>query len=344
MRLFLIFLSFFFLCSFSCHSQEQHLFWNEADRMDAMPGSLVETDSGAILAACYGGTGEGMCNVDMQETAIWLSRYEHGAWLQPQCIYAQAHAKCWNPVLVNVDTQHLALFFRIGATPRQAVAYLMHSSDDGKSWSKPEPLPKGVFGPTKNRPFTQGSLWICPSSRQTQDTTCCLLDVTEDAGSSWKQYGPLMLEGAPFSIVEPALFQDTDGHLKMMCRNRANKIGEKGYVCMSTFSIASRSFSPAIETTLPNPDSGIDCIKLNNGTTLLAHNDSFTERTPLVISISNDDGATWNRKIVLEDGPGEFSRPSLLQSKDGRIHIIYAYNPAHTMRKNIKHVSFYFPK
>ena len=37
--------------------------------------------------------------------------------------------------------------------------------------------------------------------------------------------------------------------------------------------------------------------------------------------------------LILEDGPGEYSYPSVIQAEDGKIHVIYTWN-----RVRIKHV------
>ena len=49
-------------------------------------------------------------------------------------------------------------------------------------------------------------------------------------------------------------------------------------------------------------------------------------RTPLWVSFSADDGETWPWKVVLEEGPGEYSYPTAVQSKDGTLHITHTYN------------------
>ncbi|MCK5157423.1 MAG: exo-alpha-sialidase [Spirochaetales bacterium] len=57
-------------------------------------------------------------------------------------------------------------------------------------------------------------------------------------------------------------------------------------------------------------------------------------RTPLRISVSRDNGTTWDRVYDLEDQPGEYSYPSLMQGENGDFHVVYTYN-----RTRIKYVS-----
>jgi predicted neuraminidase len=50
-----------------------------------------------------------------------------------------------------------------------------------------------------------------------------------------------------------------------------------------------------------------------------------TSRTPLVLSISADDGATWNSGPTLESDPGEYSYPAIIQAASGEIHVTYTW-------------------
>jgi predicted neuraminidase len=66
---------------------------------------------------------------------------------------------------------------------------------------------------------------------------------------------------------------------------------------------------------------------------VLAHNPSRQTRTPLSLAVSLD-GETWRDSLVLEDGPGEYSYPAVIQAVDGTLHITYTWN-----RQRIRHVS-----
>ena len=73
--------------------------------------------------------------------------------------------------------------------------------------------------------------------------------------------------------------------------------------------------------------------RLANGHLVLVFNDSQTDRTPLSICRSLDEGATWEAPIQLESNPGEYSYPSIIQSADAKLHITYTFR-----RYSIKHV------
>jgi predicted neuraminidase len=86
-------------------------------------------------------------------------------------------------------------------------------------------------------------------------------------------------------------------------------------------------------TSLPNPDSGLDAVALEDGRAILVYNPSRRARTPLCVAVSVD-GDVWRDSLVLEDGPGEYSYPAVIQAEDGAIHITYTWN-----RRRIRHAS-----
>jgi predicted neuraminidase len=71
---------------------------------------------------------------------------------------------------------------------------------------------------------------------------------------------------------------------------------------------------------------------LHDGRHVLVYNHSETARTPLNVAVSKD-GEAWTTVLTLEDGPGEFSYPAVIQAADGTVHVTYTWK-----REAIKHV------
>ncbi|MHC5542110.1 exo-alpha-sialidase, partial [Singulisphaera rosea] len=106
------------------------------------------------------------------------------------------------------------------------------------------------------------------------------------------------------------------------------------------------------DTTLPNPGSGVDAVRLENGHWLMVYNDSKTERSKLAASISEDEGKTWKWTRHLESHrAGRYHYPAVIQGHDGTIHAIYSCftaaeqppakgKPEIFVAKGIKHAAF----
>ena len=85
-------------------------------------------------------------------------------------------------------------------------------------------------------------------------------------------------------------------------------------------------------TSLPNPNSGIDALTLRDGRHLLVYNHLTSGRDVLNVALSAD-GETWQAALVLEDEPGEFSYPAVIQGADGLVHVTYTWR-----RRSVRHV------
>lgn len=130
----------------------------------------------------------------------------------------------------------------------------------------------------------------------------------------------------PRGCIQPAVLELEDGHLLCFLRTR------DGFIFRSDSYDYGRTWSSPIATSLKNPNSGIDAIKLIDGRLVIVFNNSFDKRTPLNIGISEDNGKIWNI-FDLEVKDGEYSYPSMIQSNDRLVHLVYTYR-----RETIKHL------
>jgi predicted neuraminidase len=155
--------------------------------------------------------------------------------------------------------------------------------------------------------------------------------ITPDGGKTWT------FSQSPhgFGVGEPALYEQKDGTLIFYLRD---DLSTAHRIRMSKSYDHGLTWTPIVNTDFPNPASGLEVIRLANGNIVLAYNDKTEDpRNSLAVSMSDDEGKTWKwmRHIERTEGAGRFDYPSIIQARDGMLHVTYSYN-----LQTIKHVVF----
>ena len=280
--------------------------------------TIAETDAG-IVVAWFGGTRE-----KHPDVGVWVARQTtDGTWSTPREVADGIQDKdlrypCWNPVLYQVPGGKLLLFYKVGPSPSTWWGMLITSADAGKTWSKPHRLPADIAGPIKNKPvlLKDGRL-LCGSSTEDRGWRVHM-EWTPDLGKTWQRTKPLN-DGKVQHAIQPTILQHLDGRLQILCRSRGT-----GKIQQSISSDQGKTWSALQATTLPNPNSGIDGVTLQDGRHLLVYNHTPRGRSPLNVALSAD-GQQWQPVVALEDTPGEYSYPAIIQGQDGRVHITYTW-------------------
>ncbi|MGQ9562230.1 MAG: exo-alpha-sialidase [Thermogutta sp.] len=290
--------------------------------------TIVETRDG-LLAAWFGGDREGAENV-----GIWLSRLTENGWTEPVEVANGIQENgnrypCWNPVLFQPKNGPLVLFYKVGPSPSAWWGMMMTSRDAGRTWDHPRRLPDGFLGPIKNKPIElEDGTWLCPSSTETPEKPSrwrVHFELTRDGGTTWEKRVP-PVGSETLDAIQPSLLMAPGGRLIAVGRTRQHRL----------FFTASydqgQTWTTVQRTTVPNPNSGVDAVTLTDGRQLLVYNHTTSGRSPLNVALS-DDAVKWSSVLVLEDQPGEFSYPSVIQAHDGLVHIVYTWK-----RQRICHV------
>ena len=315
----------------------------DLEDFDCHSSCTIETSPGILCTVWKGGPGKGMSNVDItRNVGIWVSLFENGKWDTPKQIVQAPNSICWTPVLAKYPSGELVLFYRVGADPRHTISLTKSSLDGGVHWSKAEILPAGIVGPTKSKPvFDSEGNMICGSSVEAGSpeddlkATACWVEILSP-DHRWTKHGPIEIPEKRFGCIEPALFWGNNGILKMLCRDRSNRVDLEGWIWAAESFDQGKTWSELKKTALPNPDAGITTLSLDSGNTILLYNNSHTERYPLTLALSKDYGNSWTPLFNLEEGSGEF--PSAALDSQGFVHVTYAFTPVGKTQRRIKHV------
>jgi len=304
--------------------------YEEAPFPECHASTIEETEDG-LVAAWFGGTEESHTDV-----GIWVSRLENGEWSAPVEVadgvqHDTKEYPCWNPVLFQPDAGPLMLFYKVGPSPEEWWGVLRTSDDGGRSWSRACRLPEDILGPIKNKPIQLSNGDIYSPSSTEHEGWRVHFERTPDLARSWELVGPVNT-GERFGVIQPTLLIHQDGRLQALCRSRQGVIVE---IWSDDFGA---SWGPLRATDLPNPNSGIDGVTLDDGRQLLVYNHTTVPegrwggpRSPLNVAVS-EDGQSWSAALVLENQPGEYSYPAVIQSSDGLVHVTYTWK-----RQRIKH-------
>jgi predicted neuraminidase len=173
-----------------------------------------------------------------------------------------------------------------------------------------------------------------------------MMAISDDGGRSWSSSKPMVGLGN----IQPTVVRKKDGTLVAYMRN-AGPPPRRLYASVSRDN--GMTWSAATHTYLLNPGSAAEIIRLANGYWALAYNDTESGRHSLAVSVSDDEGKSWRWTRHLEqdlrprDKAGQFHYPSIVQGRDGMIHVTFSYFlnhlPPNSPNKSIKHVIFNLP-
>lgn len=257
----------------------------------------------SVLVAWFAGTREGT-----PDNRIWLTRKhdDEEGWSTPVALTTDAVAH-WNPVLAHSPAGELWLFYKSGARISGWTTWVRKSGDGGTSWSEPDQLvPGDTFGrgPVRNPPLLlDDGTWLAPGSREhwgEQVVWESFVDISWDDGASWTAR-PIPVDRAALrgaGVIQPALWRSGET-VKALLRST------EGRAFLSASADGGMTWSRAEPVELANNNSGLTVVALDDGRAVCVHNPVSADwgaRCPLVVSVSEDGGATWAERVCIEDG------------------------------------------
>ena len=146
-----------------------------------------------------------------------------------------------------------------------------------------------------------------------------LAAISDDAGKTWRAGSPIVGYGP----IQPTIVRKKDGDLIAYCRDSGSAPNR---ALKSTSSDDGETWTPAVDSEIPNPGSSLEIISLKDGRWVNIYNDTEKGRHSLALALSDDEGKTWKWKRHLENGNGSFSYPSIIQAADESLVMTYSYH------------------
>lgn len=283
--------------------------------------AIARSEAGFLIVAWFGGEQEGSDDVE-----IWMSYLKNGRWTSPVMMSRKSDVPCWNPVLFS-NKKQVTLYYKKGRQISDWKTFFRCSHDGGNLWSPEKELvpgdESGGRGPVKNKPvlLAGGDVLAGASHENVRGVWRAFFDRSRNNGLNWDR-GDYIKAPNNEGLIQPAVWQDENGVHALFRTN-------VGIIYRSDSFNEGKTWLQAYPTGLPNNNSGIDIIELDDGRLVLVYNpvgsDSllgFGKRTPLSISLSDDGGISWSMPYNLIEAPGEYSYPAVISEKNV-LHITF---------------------
>lgn len=303
-------------------SEKEYVFAGGRYFKSCHASTLVALPNGDVVAAWFGGTEEAAADV-----GIWTARRVGGKWTEPVETANEEGVPHWNPVLFRTKSGTLQLYYKVGDRVRNWYTRIKTSDDNGITWSEHKELVPGDIGgrgPVRCKPvYLKDGTLLAPASIETETQWDAFVDRSDDDGRTWETSEWVPIDHTifpPKGIIQPTLWESAEG-VHMLVRTSASDIYR------SDSSDSGRTWSPAYSIGLPNNNSGVDVVRMDDGRLVLIYNPvglNWGPRSPLIIRMSKDNGATWGIPFILEREPGEYSYPAIV-AKGRTLHIAYTW-------------------
>lgn len=310
--------------------------------------SLILLRDGGIRAFWFSGSREGAKDVVINsavfdpQSARWSAPTVVMDRLSAEKGLSRYIAKLGNPVPARMADGRMQLFFvtvSVGGWAGSSISTMI-SDDEGLTWGQPKRL---ITSPLVNL-----STLVKSPAIQFSDGRLGLPAYHEWIG----RFGEFLRIDAEQVIdkrrmssgrgaIQPVIFVDDAQQASAFFRQtRASSQAKE--IPVSKTSNAGQNWQASEDVTIPNPNSAIASLTLNNGMLLMVLNNIEAGRYRLVMLMSEGRSNDWKVMQVLEDDESlpieqrrEFSYPYLITANGNDAHLVYTWD-----RKKIRHMYF----
>jgi sialidase-1 len=308
--------------------------------------AIAVTAQGTVLAFCEGRKNSGGDTGDI-DLLLRRSTDNGSTWSEQRVIRDDGRNTCGNPCpVVDAETGTTWLFSTWNAGDdheRQIIdgqskdtrrVFVMSSTDDGRTWSKPKDVTADVkrpdwtwyaTGPGSGIQIVQGQhagrlVIACDHIEAGTKHYYSHIVYSDDHGATWTLGGST----PNHQVNECEVVELADGRLMLNMRNydRSKRLRQRAFSRDGGTTWEAQGFDPALVD--PVCQASLQRYSWpgqDEGNVILFSNPASTGRANLTVRASFDDGNTWPRTLVLHPGPSAYSDLAVLA--DGAATCLY---------------------
>ena len=303
------------------------------------PASVTELDNGDLYVVFFSGKGEYRDDA----ASVFGMRLKKGQkrWSAPLAIARNPFHSLGNPVVWQAPNGWVWLFYvtRYGEIWDTSRITAKISKDGARTWSESFMLTFEAGTMVRGLPIVlDGGDYLLPVYHElgndpemtSPDCTSFFLRYDPKKGT-WSESNRVR---SRLGNIQPAPAVIDGQDLVAFCRRGGDYEGRTdGWLVRTESHDNGKTWSPGVDSTFPNPNAGVDFLRLQSGHHLLVYNDSFSERTPLTVALSVDGARTFpHRRNLLAKAEGDYAYPTAIQTRDGRIQVIFTDARKRVMR------------
>lgn len=259
----------------------------------AFPG-ICKTNSGNLLVVYREAYTHASGKADDGRVMLVRSGDSGKTWSEPSLITDDSTMDDRNAAVSCMDDGTICVIYDKYLSNKHHWAWMVASSDEGRTWSQPVKVSKTEDVHTRSRALDLGEgKWLIPYSESTESPTAASFFSIYDSKTGQFEEIAATPRGNRNLADETAVTATADGRLVALVRSNVDP-----QLFQITSSDGGRTWTAPVKSGIPSQFTPADLVTLDNG--WLVAGFSFRDRRDERLAVSRDGGNTWDVENSLD--------------------------------------------
>jgi predicted neuraminidase len=311
---------------------------------------LTKLSDGAMMAV-YSTPSSYYAKAGQTWIAARVTRDGGKTWSAEREIARNADCQASHPSVLRTKDGTIHIFYLafktwkwkdLNPTPEaQSDVYTARSTDDGKTWTTPQPIFDGYSGATNGAIQTKDGKIMVPYSHYVNDPGRLVsrVSISSDGGKTWTLGTPIDIGGSGDheGALEPCLLELKDGRVWMLIRTT------RGQFWDSYSTDGGATWTAAKAGSIEAPSAPGHMTRLGDDRIAMVWNKKAKNRRELYVAVSSDEGSTWSPPVAVARGKST-TYPFVIEGNPGELWIGYHDVPRGWNFPRARHLKMQTPK